>query len=124
MIDMFSPFTLALIICDKHPDPVINSIMQTWVGSGMGAPKKLLADNGGEFANPEFTDMCRNLNVFMMNTAAESSWKNGLCERNHAVVDRCLEKIMEENPHISLKTALSWALNAKNSLQVWCGFSS
>ena len=98
--------------------------MQTWVGSGMGTPKKFLADNGEKFANPEFTDMCENLNVFMMNTGAESPWQNGLCERNHAVVDCCLEKIMKDNPHISLKTALSWALNAKNSLQMWCGFSS
>ena len=55
---------------------------------------------------------------------AESPWQNGLCEQNHAVVDRCLEKIMEDNPHIPLKTALSWALNAKNSMQMWCGFSS
>ena len=30
---------------------------------------------------------------------AESPWQNGLCEQNHAVVDRCLEKIMEDNPH-------------------------
>ena len=65
MIDIFSRFTLACIIHDKHPDTVINCIMQTWVGSGMGAPKKFLADNGGEFANPEFTDMCGNLNVFV-----------------------------------------------------------
>ena len=124
MTDMFSRFTLACIIHDKHPDTVINCIMQTWVGSGMGTPKKFLADNGEKFANPEFTDMCENLNVFMMNTGAESPWQNGLCERNHAVVDCCLEKIMKDNPHISLKTALSWALNAKNSLQMWCGFSS
>ena len=90
----------------------------------MGAPKKFLEDNAGEFANSKFTDMCGNLDVFMMNTAAESPWQNGLCARNHAVVDCCLEKIMEDNPHIPLKTTLSWALNAKNSLQMWCGFSS
>ena len=38
----------------------------------MGAPKKFLEDNAGEFANSKFTDMCGNLDVFMMNTAAES----------------------------------------------------
>ena len=124
MIDIFSRFTLACIIHDKHPDTVINCIMQTWVGSGMGALKKFLADNGREFANPKFTDMCGNLNVPMMNTATESPWQDGLCEQNHAVVDHCLEKIMEDNPHIPIKTALSWAFNAKNSLQMWCGFSS
>ena len=93
--------------------------MEMWVGSGFGAPGKFLADNGGEFNNEEYRDMCQNLNVEIMHTAAESPWQNGICERNHAVVDLCLEKILEENPAISDKVALGWALNAKNSLQMW-----
>ena len=34
--------------------------MKMWVGNGMGAPKKFLADNGDEFANVKYT--CENLN--------------------------------------------------------------
>ncbi|CAG2236146.1 unnamed protein product [Mytilus edulis] len=55
-----------------------------------------LADNGGEFANEIFRDMCANLNIDVMNTAAYSPWQNGICERNHAVVDDCVAKILED----------------------------
>ena len=95
-----------------------------WVGSGLGAPNKFLADNGGEFSNKEYRDMCENLNVDVLCTAAESPWQNGICERNHAVVDRCLSKILEDDPKMNTNTALAWAINAKNSLQMWNGFSS
>ena len=31
------------------------------MGSGIGIPRKILADNSGEFANEEYRDMCENL---------------------------------------------------------------
>lgn len=34
--------------------------MTLWIGSGMGPPKTFQADNGGEFANEIFRDMCEN----------------------------------------------------------------
>ena len=43
---------------------------------------------------------------------------NGLCERNHAVVDDCVAKILEENPKMNLELVLVWATNAKNSSQM------
>lgn len=98
--------------------------MQMWIGSSFGAPKRFLADNGGEFGNEQYKDMCGNLNIEVVHTAAESPWQNGLCERNHAVVDRCLEKILEDNPNLTVEKALPWAINAKNCLQMWNGFSS
>ncbi|PIK39346.1 hypothetical protein BSL78_23810 [Apostichopus japonicus] len=84
----------------------------------MGAPKKFLSDNGGEFANEEFRDMAENLNIEIWNTAGYSPWQNGLCERNHAVVDNCVEKILEDYPNMDIELALVWAVNAKNSLQM------
>ena len=45
-------------------------------------------------------------------------------EGNLAVVDFCLEKILEDNPRTPIATTSSWALNTKTFLQVWCGFSS
>ena len=82
---------------------------------------KFLADNGGEFANEEYKDMCANLNIEVRNTAAHSPWQNGLCERNHAVVDECLQKILEENPKMKVEIALVWAIHAKNCLQMNSG---
>ena len=92
--------------------------MLMWVGCGMGAPKKFLADNGGEFPNEEYRDICDNFNVEVLKTGSQSPWQNGLCERNHAVVDRCLEKILEDKKGIKLDIALAYAINAKNCLQM------
>ena len=49
LIDMATRFSLASIIRDKNPETIINEVMLLWVGNGLGAPKKFLADNGGEF---------------------------------------------------------------------------
>ena len=94
-----------------------------WIGSGLGAPKKFLADNGGEFANEEYKDMSSNLNIELINTAAYSPWQNGICERNHAVVDDCVSKILEDNPELELDVALVWPINAKNAMQMVYGCS-
>jgi transposase InsO family protein len=123
LIDMATRFSLACVIHDKTPATITNQVMTKWVGSGLGTPKKFLADNGGEFANEEYKDMCENLNVECLHTAAYSPWQNGLCERNHAVVDDCVSKILEDNPNMSLEVAITWAINSKNSLQMVHGWS-
>ena len=46
--------------------------MTLWVGGGFGAPMKFIADNGGEFANDEYGDVCQNLNIEVCNTASYS----------------------------------------------------
>ncbi len=97
--------------------------MLLWIGSGLGSPRKFIADNGWEFANEKYKDMCANLNIEVLNTAAYSPWKNGLCERNHAVVDDCVSKILEENPETHLDVALIWGINAKNTLKMFYGYS-
>ena len=58
---------------------LIRNVMKMWIGNGMRAPNKFLADNGGEFANAEYRDMCENLNIEFTNTAAYSPWQDGLC---------------------------------------------
>ena len=47
LIDMFSRFTKAEFIKDKLPSTIIDEVMFMLIGSGLGAPRKLLADNGG-----------------------------------------------------------------------------
>lgn len=123
MIDLATRFCLSVVIRNKNPPTIINKVVLAWIGSGPGAPGKFLADNGGEFANSEYRDMCENLNVDVANTPGQSPWSNGTCERNHAVIDDCVHKVVEDNPGIDLEVALVWALNAKNSLQMVNGFS-
>ena len=50
--------------------------------------------------------MCSNLNIEIVNTAAYSPWQNGVCDHNHAVVDDCVPKILEDNPELKLDVPL------------------
>ena len=102
---------------------VIDKIMQCWIGTGLGSPARFLCDNGGEFTSAKFKDMCENLNITVMHTAAESPFSNGICERNHAVVDEMVRKIVADKPKCRLSTALAWAVHAKNSLHMVGGYS-
>ena len=124
IIDAFSRFSVSVAIKSKTPQMVSNQFLLKWVGAGYGLCKRLKFDNGGEFNNDEMREVSDCLGMEIKTTGAESPWQNGLCERNHAVTDRCLEKIMDENPKIELEIALAYACNAKNSLQMWNGYSS
>ena len=68
--------------------------------------------------------MCKNLNIQVQNTAVYSPWQNGLCERNHAVIDDSVKKILEDNPTLKLHTVLVWAVHAKNCFHMNSGYSS
>ena len=123
LIDMATRFCVSTIIHKKEKQVIIDQIIEKWIGTGLGCPGKFLSDCGGEFANKDFLDMCENLNICVMNTAAESPFSNGLCERNHAVIDDMVHKILADQPGCSLKIALSWAVHAKNTLHMVEGFS-
>ena len=124
MIDMFSRLSVSVFIERKHPREVIDKIMRYWVAAGWGVVKSVLFHNGGEFSNHEMREVASILNIETRTTPSESPWSNGLCERNHQITDRMLEILEYENPNTDLDTLLAWANLAKNSLQMWNGFSS
>ena len=49
---------------------------------------------------------------------------NGLCEKNHALVDTMLERMVEDYPDTPEHVLLAWANMAKNSMQMVYGYSS
>ena len=57
-------------------------------------------------------------------TAASSPYSNGLCEKNHEVIDLMMEKLMESDPTLNECDALNFALNAKNMETNNRGFSA
>ena len=122
-IDLFTRFSKASVIKSKEPKVVVDSFITTWIASGMGAPNKVLVDNGGEFDNPELLETMEQFNIEVCATAAYSPWSNGTCERNHAVVDLMVNKMLEESPGLKLDIALAHAVNAKNSLHNHNGFA-
>lgn len=124
MIDMFTRLSVSVFINRKTSEEVVENVLQHWIGAGWGVMEGIFFDNGGEFNNDEVREVASLLNVKISSTPAESPWSNGLCERNHQITDRMLEILVEENPHTNEKLLLAWANVAKNSLQMWNGFSS
>ena len=120
-IDHATRFSTASVIKSKRRDTIINAFFQCWI-SIFGPPEKVLSDNGGEFVNEDFVDLCHNLNINFMTTSAEAPWSNGLVERHNGIIGEVVSKIMED-VECTVEVALCWAVNAKNSLQNIHGFS-
>ena len=122
LIDAFTRYQVATVINRKTPDQVINGIFEKWI-QYFGFPDKILSDNGGEFSNAEMQEVANRTNLKLFTTGAYSPWQNGLCERNHAHTDNILQSVLRDYPQLSLKSALTWACTAKNSLTTIHGFS-
>ena len=84
----------------------------------------IVSNNGGEYNSDEMREVASVLDVKVCTTAAQSPFQNSLCDRNHAITDNILTKLVEEYPSCDLEVVLCWANMAKNSLQMWHGFSS
>ena len=114
----FTRLTRGVIIKNKLPKTIVSGIIQCWIlgnGIGPGVPGKFLFDNGGEFNNPEVLDLAEKYGMKMHAvTAAHSPYSNGICEKNHEIVDRMMSKIMADDKDISENEALNHALFAKN----------
>ena len=122
LIDMFTRFSVAGVIPDKNKTTIINMLFAKWIAY-FGRPNKFMADNGGEFCNTEYVDLCENFNIEIQNSAAESPFSNGMVERHNMVLAQAVVKT-KEDIGCSWKIALSWALSAKNSLQSINGYSA
>ena len=121
MIDLCTRLSAAAFIPNKSRGVIVETIFRIWI-SVYGTPAKFMNDNGGEFANAEFLQMCEQLNITPLTTAAESPWSNGIVERNNQTLACMMNKIIHDSK-CSSEIALCWALNAKNSLQNVAGFS-
>ena len=86
--------------------------------------KGVLTDKGGEFINEELREVEAMLNIEPLSTAAESPFQNGLCKRNHQVVDLILSKLVSDFPRTPIPVLLKWASMSKNTSQMVEGFSS
>ena len=122
MIDMVTRYSAAGIIPNKHETTITNVIFSKWI-SYFGAPNKFTADNGGEFCNAEYLDLCENFNIEIQNSEVESPFSNGMVKRHHAVLAQTVLETNEDT-NCSWAVALAWGLNAKNSLQMFADYST
>lgn len=124
MVDMATRFSKSCITRSKEPTEIVEKIMEIWLRTCLGPPMKFLCYSGGEFANNSFLEMCENVNIQVMHTAAYSPFINGLCESNHAIVDEMVAKLRSEQPELSSNVALPWAVNAKKLFSIYRGLQS
>ena len=121
IVDHATRFSAATVIKSKKAEVIIDAFFKSWICI-FGTPQKVLSDNGGEFANAQFIDLCQNYNINFITTAAEAPWSNGLVEKHNHIIGEAVSKI-KEDINCSLEVALCWAVNAKNALQNVYGFS-
>ena len=105
LIDLFSRYSAACVRRSKKQEVIIDAIMKIWI-SYFGQSGRYLADNGGEFLNDEYKEMCEMFNIEEAKTAAESPWANGVCERHNAVIKEAVLKTMEDS-NCTLETAVA-----------------
>ena len=122
IIDYFTRFTVGTVIKSKQPDEVVKAVMTHWIRY-FQKPKEIITDQGTEFTGKAMMEAMSKLDIKIHATAAYSPWSNGLCERNHALVDNILTRVLDDFKDMDLETALAWACAAKNSLTTVYGFS-
>ena len=121
LIDHATRLSISARIPSKKPPAVLNALFKNFIAI-FGAADKYLTDNGGEFVNPEFNEMCEKFNIDIRTTPAESPWSNGMVERHNAVIAGMLDKVLEDTS-CNFDIALAWCINAKNSMINVHGFT-
>ena len=121
LIDVATCFSMAVVVTSRRKEAIVDKICLHWI-SIFGSPKKVMSDPGGEFHNDLLVEVGELLGVEVLQTAAESPWSNGICERHNAIIENMVEKVMCESK-CSIDVALAWAVSAKNSLHNSYGYS-
>ena len=109
MIDSVTRLSFSSLLKSKKPEAIIKAIF-THLIQPFGTAGEFFTDNGGEFANADFLNMCEGLNIRVRVTAGESPWSNGLVERHNLIIAEMLDNILA-NKRIDIEIALVWALN-------------
>lgn len=121
IIDQFTRFSAGSVLTTKKSSEIVKHFIHDWI-SVHGPPQKLYSDNGGEFNNEEVRDMAENFNMEVKTTAAYSPWSNGLLERHNQTLTEIMKKV-RTSTGCDWKTAMDWALMAKNCMQSVHGYS-
>ena len=121
LICLGTRFSMAGIIHSKNADVILKAVLKLWV-QYFGPPRRFLTDNGSEFSNDKFREMCEQLNVLSTTTPGESPWSNGVVERHNGILMETVKRVMDDC-QCTLDIALPWAISAKNTLSSVSGFS-
>ena len=122
LVDCFSRFKCAVFIPDKRSSTITEAIMVNWVKI-FGPMRYLHVDRGREWMNGELQSFCHKFDIRLTATAAMTPNANGICERQHAVVDRMMDKMLTADRELTPEIALCWSVYAANALELNEGIS-
>ena len=121
LIDHATRLGIAAVIPNKRPETIVKNMLRHFI-QVFGNAESFLTDNGGEFVNKQFLELCDVFGIKIKTTAAESPWSNGLIERHNLILSNMLDKVIND-VGCNLDIAVAWCCNAKNSLYNLQGFS-
>ena len=121
LICLGTKYSAASVIRGKLGSTILKGVLRIWIHY-FGAPHRFLTDNGGEFSNDEFRELCEKFNIVSITTPGESPWSNGVCERHNGVLMETVRRVMDEC-QCDLESALPWAVSTKNTLSNISGYS-
>ena len=98
-IDHFTRYSQAIVINNKEAQTIVNGTIRSWVAI-FGPPKSVLSDNGKEFDNEKYKELCEKLNITVTYTAAESPWSNGVNERHNGLLAEMVYKLVADGHDI------------------------
>ena len=107
-IDMFSRLTVGVFIPAKKAEVIMEALLINWVGTPLGKMEMLHSDLGGEMSNEVMEDVAAALDVKLTTTSAYSPHQNGVNEKNHAIVDLMMTRMIASDSKMTAEMALRW----------------
>ena len=95
-IDMLTGYTMAIPIPDKSAKTVCD-MYRTHIYCIFGGSSKILTDNGTEFKNDQFNDLCKQLEIKRVYSPVYTPEANGRLEAWHRFFKACVAKHIHGN---------------------------
>lgn len=121
LICLGTKYSQAGVVRSKHQDVIIRKVLELWIRN-FGSPRTFMTDNGREFSNESFRELCQQFNIVSTTTPGESPWSNGVVERHNAILMETVNRTMSETK-CNLETAVAWAVSVKNTMSNVSGYS-
>ena len=123
LIDTATRYSLAGIVNTKKAPEIVELVYEMWIRY-FGPPVTFMSDNGGEFSNELYQELCMTLNIIDAKTAAHSPFSNGIVEKHNAVLGETIKRLLDDAElKCTPRLAVSWGVSAKNSLLNHNGFT-
>ena len=119
IIDQFTRYSNAIVVSRKSD--ASQAFLLNWI-SLFGRPAKIFSDNRGEFIGDDMYELCSAFDIKISTTPSYSPWSNGVVERHNQMLTTMAQKIRTDM-QCDWKTAVAWAVCAKNHLINHNGYS-